>query len=533
MLTGKSDATELIDALSNPELYPHHPARVEVRETHISWVFLAGDRAYKLKKPLVLPFLDYGTPQRRRRMCDEEVRLNRRLAGDIYVGVRALASGQQGLRLASERDPDAVDYVVEMRRYDERSTLAARLALVGPDALGGDVVALARVLARFHAHSRKVTVDRGGALAVRRRADENLEELLEVVASPADADRVRALGRFTHAFLAGHAVELDSRAQDGLVVEGHGDLRAEHVLLNGALRVVDCIEFDARRRELDIADELAFLVMDLTTRGAERLARLLVDAYREAGGNPGEERLIAFYACFRALVRAKVRLLRADQMPPRTAEHHDEITAAQELLALAERFAWQARLPLVVAICGAPAAGKTTLASALSRVSGLSHLSSDVVRKRAAGLAPDERAPASAYSEEANLRTYAELGRLAAGEVARREGAIVDATFRHRADRAAFIHAFAGRAPLLFVQCSTPFEVTAARARRREAEPGRVSDASQAVVVSERDSWEPLDELEHESRITLDGDSPFERQLAVLQAQLDSRLAAAVSGPAS
>ena len=156
-----------------------------------------------------------------------------------------------------------------MRRYDERSTLAARLERVGPEARA------VRTWPHWHGCSRdftrrprKVAVDGGGALAVRRRVDENLQELLEVLGSPADADRVRALERFTHAFLAGHADELDSRARAGLVVEGHGDLRAEHVLLNGAVRVVDCIEFDPRRRELDVADELAFLVMDLTMRGA-------------------------------------------------------------------------------------------------------------------------------------------------------------------------------------------------------------------------------------------------------------------------
>ena len=112
-------ANELCVALASPDFYPEQPDRVEVRETHISWVFLAGDRAYKLKKPLVLPFLDYGTPQRRRKMCREEVRLNRRLAPDVYLGVCAVAAGDGGLELAAEDDPRAVDYLVEMRRYDE------------------------------------------------------------------------------------------------------------------------------------------------------------------------------------------------------------------------------------------------------------------------------------------------------------------------------------------------------------------------------------------------------------------------------
>ena len=520
----QADPDEVRAALAEPSFYPSPPSQVLVRETHISWVFLAGDRAYKLKKPVVLPFLDYGSAERRRRMCDEEVRLNRRLARDLYIAVRSVAAGEHGLRLASEHDPDALDYLVEMRRYDERSTLAARLECGGPEALGEDVAALAKLLARFHARTRTVAVDRGGALGVRRRAEENLQELLLVVGSPAEADRVRALGRFTDAFLAGDAAELERRARAGLVVEGHGDLRAEHVLLNGAPRVVDCIEFDPRRRELDVADELAFLVMDLTMRGAQDLARQLVAAYRRAGGDPGEERLIAFYACFRALVRAKVRLLRGAQLPPRSSERRDQSAAARELLALAERFAWRARLPLVIAICGAPAAGKSELATALSRASGLRHLSSDVVRKRAAGLAPNERAPAAVYDASWNARTYLELGRRAALETSARGGALVDATFRRRADREAFARGFAGSAPVLFVECHAPARVLAERAARRERETDRISDATLPVVVRESARWEPLEEVMPQAHVTLRSDRPVEAMLADLIALLDSRI---------
>ena len=133
---------EVCAALARPDFYPDRPDRVDVRETHISWVFLAGDRAYKLKKPLVLPFLDYGTRQRRREMCREEVRLNRRLAPDLYLGVRAVAASADGLALATEDDPRAVDYLVEMRRFDEQRTLAAKLER--GELKRGEVVAVAR-----------------------------------------------------------------------------------------------------------------------------------------------------------------------------------------------------------------------------------------------------------------------------------------------------------------------------------------------------------------------------------------------------
>ena len=327
-----------------------------------------------------------------------------------------------------------------------------------------------------------------------------------------------------HAFVVAHAQMLDARARRGFVREGHGDLRADHVLLGERLEVIDCIEFDRQLRELDVADDLAFLVMDLAARGGERFARALVRAYREAGGDPGEDRLIAFYGSYRALVRAKVALVRAAQHPAAGHQRAHESAAARDLLALAERFAWGARLPLVIVLCGVPAAGKSHLAGALAQLSRLPHLSSDVTRKRLAGIRPQQRAGAAAYSAELNRLTYAELGRRAAKEAAALGGAIVDATFRHRADRAAFADAFADAAPVLFVECRAPVHVLAERAARRDRQPRRVSDASLSVVVRESSAWEPLDELPPEAHVTLRSDRRVEAQLEDLRALLDRRI---------
>jgi aminoglycoside phosphotransferase family enzyme/predicted kinase len=508
-------------ALARPDFYPDRPDRVDVRETHISWVFLAGDRAYKLKKPLVLPFLDYGTPQRRREMCEEEVRLNRRLAPDVYLGVRAVAASADGLVLAAEDDPRAVDYLVEMRRFDEQCTLAAKLER--GELKRGEIVAVARMLARVHTRARGAAAGLP-VLAVERRMAENFHELLAIVDQRAEIEWVLALERFAHAWVVAHAQMLDARARRGFVREVHGDLRAEHVLLDGTVQVVDCIEFERGLRELDVADDLAFLVMDLTASGGERFARTLVRAYRDAGGDPGEDRLIAFYAAYRALVRAKVALLRAAQHPASSSEHGHESAAARALLALAERFAWRARLPLVIVICGVPAAGKSHLAEALAEVSGLPHLSSDVTRKRLAGIRSHRRAPSATYSADFNRLTYAELGRRAAREAAACGGALVDATFRHRADRDAFAEAFGDAAPLLFVECRAPARVLAERAALRDRQPRRVSDASLSVVLRERSTWEPLDELRPEAHVTLRSDRPVEAQLADLLALLDRRI---------
>jgi uncharacterized protein len=515
-------AEDVRAALARPGFYPTRPDRVDVRETHISWLFLAGDRAYKLKKPVVLPFLDYGSPQRRRKMCREEVRLNRTLAPDLYLGVRAVAAGADGLELANEDDPQAVDYLVEMRRYEEQRTMAAKLGR--GELKRGEVVAVARRLARFHGSARRVAAVGVPALTVERRMTENFHELLAIVDQRAEVEWVLRLERFAHAFVVAHAQMLNARARCGLVREVHGDLRAEHVVLGEVVQVVDCIEFDRRLRQLDVADDLAFLVMDLVANGGERFARTLVQAYRDAGGDPGEDRLIAFYAAYRALVRAKVAMLRAAQHRPSSGDRGRESAVGRDLLSLAERFAWRARLPLVIIVCGAPAAGKSHLASALNQVSELPHLSSDVTRKRLAGIRPRQRAPSALYGTEFSRLTYAELGRRAARETAARGGALVDATFRHRGDRDAFAEGFGDAAPLLFVECRAPAAVLAERAARRDRQAGRVSDASLSVVMRERSAWEPLDELAPEAHVTLRSDRPVEAQLGDLLALLDRRI---------
>lgn len=519
---------DLCAALTRPGFYPDHPPCVEVRETHVSRVFLAGDRAYKLKKALTLPFLDYGTPQRRREMSREEVRLNRRLAPEEYLGVRSVALGPAGLELADEDDPRAVDYLVEMRRYDEEHTLAS--VLERGELRSDDVIVVGEMLARFHERARRVAARGVPALALERRMTENFHELLALVEQRAEIGWVLELERFTHAFVVAHAPTVDARARNGLVREGHGDLRAEHVLLGAKPAIVDCIEFDPGLRELDVADDLAFLVMDLVRNGGEPFARTLVEAYREAGGDPGDDRLIDFYASYCALVRAKVALVRAAQHPASSSRHGRESASARDLLMLAERFAWRARLPLAIVVCGTPAAGKSHLATALAERSRLPHLSSDVTRKRLADLRPDERAPSSAYSAEFSRLTYSELGRRAARAVATCGGALVDATFRHRYDRDAFRDAFADEAPLVFVECRAPKRVLAERAARRDRQAGRVSDASQAVVLRESSVWDPLDEVPPEANLTLRTDRSVEAQIADLRALLDGRIGQLRSG---
>jgi hypothetical protein len=250
------------------------------------------------------------------------------------------------------------------------------------------------------------------------------------------------------------------------------------------------------------------------------LAAILVRAYRKAGGDPGSDALLAFFAAYRAQVRAKVALTRGSQLA--LGDAADEIVHATALLRLGERLQWAARTPLIVVVAGVAASGKTTLARALADESGFAHLNSDVIRKRGAGLAPTEPAPAAVYSAEANRATYAALGRRAA-ETAN-AGVVVDATFRNRADRDAFRSRLPADTPLLVVECRAPADVLLARARVRASQANGVSDAGPAVVRDQLRRSDPLDEVDARDHVLLRADQPVGQLVAAIADGLDRRL---------
>lgn len=509
-------------ALAPPRLAEASAA--ELRENASSWVLLSGEYAYKIKKPVRLPFLDQASLARRRQLCRAELELNRALAPDVYLAVRALVpSGDDGLlRLAAEDDPGAVEYAVEMRRFDESRTLAA-LARAG--ALADEQLdAVAARVAAFHAGARPLPApaDAAGALAAALdRVDRNAEQLLALLPDAAARTRVVAQLRCAAAFATGRAEELAARAAHGRVRELHGDLRAEHVLPDPPVRIVDRLEFDRALREVDTADEVAFLAMDLTALGAPAAARRFVAAYRAAGGDAGDDALLAWHMLHRAQVRAKVALLGG---PPADGGRLPVEPAA--LLDLAERCAWRLRLPPIVVVCGPAASGKSTLAAELARRTGRTVLAADAVRKRLAGLAPAERADERAYTPQMSRRTYRQLAGLAAAPAGAGGGAIVDATFRRRADRDAFRAALAPcrLGEPLFAECVAPAAALARRAVRRLADPERVSDATAPLALGQLRAWEPLDEVPAERHHRLRTDREPAAIVDALAAALDGAL---------
>jgi aminoglycoside phosphotransferase family enzyme/predicted kinase len=462
----------LPDALLDPAAFPHGPESVELRETHISWVFLAGEEAYKVKKPVRFPFVDYGTLERRRALCHAEIDLNTRFAPSIYTGVVALVpDGAGALRVAPEDDPRAVEYAVVMRRYDETATLAARLERRAVS--DADAAEIGAVLAKHHE-----VAPTGESEGLEPVVTETLGTL---AAAGAPRQRLAGLERFCRAALEGFAPERAARARGGCVRDGHGDLRAEHVLMGEPIELVDGVEFDPGLRIADVGYDLAFLVMDVA-RTDDDLAQAIVRGYRAAGGDPGPDPVLAFFCAVRALVRAKVDLLRAAQLGGAAAQQR--MARGLALLDVAERFAWRARLPRLVCVAGLAASGKSTVAEALAAASGRPVISSDRVRKLRAGVSPYEHAALSAYSDHESRAVYAELAQRATHAVRKDGGAIVDATFRRSADTDAFAAALASNVRAAWLVCEAPPAVLIERARER-ARHDSVSDAGPNVVMNE------------------------------------------------
>jgi uncharacterized protein len=502
----------LLAALARPSTYRGEDP-VVVHETHASWVFVSGTRAYKVKKPVALGFLDYRTLARRHAACAEEVRVNGELAPDVYLGVCAIVRSGEGFELAREHDPDAVEYAVEMRSFDEADSLAG---LIAAGALrNAQIDAVARRLVEFH---RAAPIVAGGApdvvLEMWRR---NLREL---AAAARPRWRVDAAVAFGEAFVRAHRDEIERRARDGLVRDGHGDLRCEHVLVRPRLRVVDRIEFDPSLRHCDVACDLAFLTMDLEALGRRDAAERLGRSYRAHGLDPGSEPLLRFYAAYRALVRAKVELIAAAE---REGTRRDAALArARRLWELGERLAWRARQPVAILVCGPAATGKSTLAQELARRSGYTLISSDAVRRAAAGLSAGEHGGPELYRPAVNRATYERLGREAERLLGDGGGVVLDATCRSRADRAPLLERLrAITAPMLAVLCTVPVTLARQRAKRRLTDPLRASDATPAIVAEQFESFQALTELDRETVLELDTRASLPSQLERVAAGLD------------
>jgi uncharacterized protein len=508
MVARSKPVTPLVEAMQRPDFYPHRPAEVRLLQTHISYVFLAGDEVYKVKKPVRFTFLDFSTLERRRHFCHEEVRLNRRLAADVYRGVVAICAEGDTYRLGGEADAGAVEYAVHMRRLPEERTLDRLLDR--DDVTLGMIDAIADRLAAFHHDadaSPKVSAN-GAPDAIWRVLDDNYTNarpFRNVTIAASDDDAIQA---FARDFMARNDTLLRRRQARHRIRECHGDLHSEHLCFtDSGLVIFDCIEFNEQFRFCDVASELAFLAMDLDYHRRPQLAARLLARYVDVANDAELLRLAPFYQCYRAYVRGKVDSLKSREAEVGDAEREEAVKSAQRHFALAYRYTWAYR-PAVVVICGLSGTGKSAVAEALHERTGYAMINSDVVRKELAGLPPTARAregyDEGIYAPEHSAATYMTMLERAEQLLASGRGAILDATFQRRSGReGARALAARARVPFLLVECRCDEDEIRRRLQRRAREAHTPSDADWGVYREQRRRFEAFAQADAD-RLILD-----------------------------
>jgi aminoglycoside phosphotransferase family enzyme/predicted kinase len=513
----------LLADLARPEAFPPpRPERVTVATTHASWVFLTDTEAWKVKRPVDFGFLDFSTPDKRRRCCEDEVRLGARLAPGIYRGVAPILLGAGG---HSFTGPGAVvDHAVRMKRLRDEDSAASWLATgrLGPPALR----ALARRLAPFYAAAAR-TPELGAPAVLAANVDENERQLRPYLDRLLDRDAVTALHRWQRQELAARDHQLKGRIAAQRIREGHGDLRLEHVYFPppGDPVVIDPIEFNRAFRCADVALDVAFLAMELDAAGRPDLSACFLSCFAQAAHDYAFYPLLDLYLSYRAEVRAKVACLVAgdEGTPPDKARRKGEDAA--RLLALALSYGHGGARPRqVVAVAGQIGTGKTTVAEALGLALRQPVVSSDAVRKHLGGVPLDERGGPELYTGEATGRTYAGTMACARDVLASQRGVILDATFRtEETRRAARELARAHGVPFLHVELLGSDELLRERLRQRECQAGALSDAREAHLSQLRREYQPPDELPADERLQLDAGLPPEVLAARIVDALDRR----------
>lgn len=502
----------LIATLRDPACYPHPVQDVEVIETHISWVLLAGAYAYKVKRPVRLPFLDFSSLAARRHYCEEELRLNRRTAPDLYLEVVPIARAVDGgAQIGGPGEP--VDYAVKMRRF-AAGDLADAMARRG--ALGSaQIDALASVLARLHGAAPRVDPSDaygtcGTPAAIEAPALGNFDQLAALDPAPDTAfgARLAALRAWTLRESARLWPAFAARREQGFVRECHGDLHLGNVaFIDGRAVPFDCIEFDPALRWIDVMSEVAFVVMDLLAHRLPGSAWRLLDAWLAATGDYEGIAVLRFYFVYRAMVRAKIARLRSAAQ------------AFAEQVALAEALCVRSR-PALVLMNGLSGSGKTVASQALLERLGAVRLRSDVERKRLQGLAPQARSGAALasgiYDAASTQRTYGRLAALAAGVLEAGYPAVVDAAFLAREEREHFRRAAAqAGAACVIAHCTASQATLRQRVAAREARADDASEAGVAVLERQLASAQPLAPDEAAIAIALDTETAAGMQRGV------------------
>jgi len=539
-----------VSSLSRPEAFPERvEAPIQRIQTHASVVLLAGGLVYKLKKPKNFGFFDYTTAPQRRHFCLEEVRLNARMAPQVYLGVAPVLQSPEGrphfgATFAGEDLPQpgtlvqgesVVDFAVVMTRLADEATLEARVR--DHTAEAPLLATIASRVAEFH--QRIQTSERisqyGKLETVGGNWEENFQQMRPYIGRALDAEAFDAIYEYVHEFIRQREQFFAARIRDGHIRDCHGDLRLQHIYCldrsqaastvaptaagtgRFTVEIIDCIEFNERFRFGDVAGEIAFLTMELDEAGRPDLARAFADAYVAASGDEGLLELLPFYSCYRACVRGKVLAFQLDEAEIPAEQKEAAQKHAQALFTLAAGYTRYPTAPTLLIVGGTMGVGKSTLAASLGHRLGWKVLSSDVVRKRLAGVAPtephDDAYGTGLYTIAWTGRTYSTLRQEALMVLHDARSVILDASFARREERLETTRLAAEiGARAVFAECRCSREVAMRRLAERWRTRQDASDGRPELLDSQAAAWEPVTSQEAEStqHLIIHTDGPSE-----------------------
>lgn len=473
--------------------YPHPVRQIRLIETHLAWVLLTGEFAYKIKRPVRYPFVDQRSQEKRANLCREELRLNRRFAPHLYLSVEKIVMTEGGARIAA--DGAAIECAVRMREFDTADQLDRLLenGRIEPC----ELEQFGRSLARIHCGLPVARESQrwGWPSIVRHTMRENLEECLQAMPAFGEEQDLGAIRDGLMARLDTLSALMTLRIAEGAVRECHGDLHTRNIVrLGGVLVAYDCMEFEPAFRWIDVAEDISFLLADLEAGGNTAHAHAFLSGFLAQSGDYAACKLLGLYKAHHAMVRAKVIALTASgidsaRLPSITARLMPYVDTARKALSR--------KSPALILMSGLPGSGKTTLARKLAASLEALHLRSDVERKRMAGLGENARSDskpgAGLYSSDASERTYARLATCAHDAVSGGYTAIVDATFARRIERRRF-RELADRlgVELSVIHCHAPLEILRQRVSHRQLSGKDASEADPGVLEWQSDHAEPI-----------------------------------------
>lgn len=515
--TIQSRVKEMLD----PRLYGGKTRRVQMIQTHTSWVFIAGDRAYKVKKPVNFGFLDYTTLSARRFFCQEEFRLNQRLSPDIYLAVRPISDTRGRLHLGGRGRP--IDFCLEMKAMPQSAIMTEQLR---QDRVRFEHIdEIARIVAGFHQraeHGREVA-QYGSSEIIRLNWDENFAQTLEFRGQTITYPAFDEIRRSVERFIGRNRERFRARREEGFVRRCHGDLHSKNIFITDRVHIFDCIEFNPRFSCSDVAAEIAFMVMDLEYHGRKDLADFFVERYLAYTGDEGFLRLLDFYKCYRAYVRGKVTGFQLRDPGVGAKGRMAARETARRYFQLALRYARRLEAkPVLVVMFGLPGVGKTYVARRLAERINAFHLLTDSIRKQLLGIPVGERRwqgyGKGIYGGDISRRTYEEMYRRATVLLAAGHSVVLDATFLHEESRQQCRN-LARRAGVrvLFAFADCPEKTVRQRLRRRAAAYS-FSDANLEVYLGMKARFIPP--RPDRDTVRVDTRQPVKRSLAKIERAL-------------